>query len=178
MAENKTIVVSFSGRPNGNCAQIARYVSSLTGGDIFSFAELDIHPCGKCDYQCFANGADCPFIGDDVFRLFDAIIHCGRAIFVLPNYCDFPNANFLAFNERSLCCFSGRQDLLDAYSSVPKKFIVVSSNESELIRAALAQHADPPDILFLSASAYGKKSIAGDLMTVPEIVRAIQNFIQ
>ena len=178
MAENNTAIVSFSGRRSGNCAQIAEYVRSLTGGEIYSFAELDIHPCGKCDYQCFGSGADCPFIDDDVYRLYDAITHSDRAIFVLPNYCDFPNANFFAFNERSLCYFSKRQDLLDDYSKVPKKFIVISSSESEPIRAALSQHADPPDILFLSASAYGKKSIAGDLMTVPDASAAIQNFIQ
>ena len=176
-AGNKTVVISFSGRPEGNCARIGRYVRQMTGGEMYSFAQLNIHPCGSCNCQCFSSGKDCPHIGDDLWNLYDAVIHSRQAVFILPNHCDFPNANFFAFNERSLCYFSHRQDLLEAYGQVPKKFIVISSGESENIRSALAQHAENPEILFLSAKAYGRMSIAGDLMTVPEAVKNIENFI-
>lgn len=171
------IILSFSGRANGNCAQTGRYIQDLTGGTLYSFAELNVHPCGGCNCQCFSNGADCPHIGDDLWKLYDAISRSHQAIFVLPNHCDFPSANFFAFNERSLCYFSNRQDLLDAYTAVPKRFIAVSGSESENIRNALMQHAENPEILWLSAKAYGKKSISGDLMTVPEVVGLIENFI-
>lgn len=177
MAANDTVILSFSGRKNGNCENIARQVRLLTGGEIFSFAGLTVHPCGGCNGECFARGDACPHIGDDVRRLYEAVTNAAYAIYILPNHCDYPNANFFAFNERSLCFFSGRGDLLDAYTSVPKKFIVVSGGEQASFRAALSQHSENPDILFLSAKKYGRRSIDGDLMTVPEAVSAVENFI-
>lgn len=178
MDANSIAILSFSGRKDGNCEQIAKHIQSLTGGNVFSFAELDVHPCGRCHYECFENGADCPHIGDDLRALYEAVIHSDRAIYILPNYCDYPNANFFAFNERSLCVFSKRQDLLDAYGSMPKKFIVISGGEEDNFRAALSQHAESPEILFLRAKDYGKKSTAGDLMTAPEAIAKIESFVK
>jgi hypothetical protein len=177
MAGNKTVILSFSGRRDGNCAQIAKYVRTLTGGEIFSFAELNVRPCGGCNCECFACGSACPHIGDDLRRLYEAVTLSDRAVYILSNHCDYPNANFFAFNERSICFFSGREDLLNAYCAVPKKFIVISGGEQDAFRRALSQHASDPGILFLRAADYGKKSIAGDLMTVPEVARQIESFI-
>lgn len=177
MAGNNTVILSFSGRKNGNCAQIAEFVESLTGGKAFLFSDLEIHPCGQCGCECFRNGADCPHISDDVHSLYEAVTASDLAVYILPNHCDYPNAHFFAFNERSLCCFSGRPDLLEAYGQVPKKFIVISGGEQDAFRRALSQHASDPEILFLRAADYGKKSIAGDLMTVPEVARQIEYFI-
>ena len=178
MEENKTVILSFSGRANGNCDQIARHVQSITGGQILSFAELNVHPCGKCRYECFECGADCPHIGDDLRQLYESVLQSEFACYILPNYCDYPNANFFAFNERSLCVFSGREDLLNSYFAVPKKFIVISGGEQESFRAVLLQHAENPDILFLNAKDYGRKSISGDLMQSPEVIAKIESFIE
>lgn len=177
MDGNNTVVLSFSGRKNGNCAQIAKFVGSRTGGKTFLFSDLNIHPCGQCGGECFQNSADCPHIADDVYSLYEAIIRSNRAVYILPNHCDYPNANFFAFNERSLCFFSGQPELLDAYSAIPKKFIVISGGEQENFRAALSQHAGNPEILFLRAADYGQKSITGDLMTVPDVARKIESFM-
>lgn len=177
MAANNAVILSFSGRKHGNCAQIARHVQSLTGGRAYAFSELDIHPCGKCSGECFQSGRDCPHIEDDVFSLYDAVTKSDLAVYILPNHCDFPNANFFAFNERGLCFFSGRPDLLETYAKVPKKFIVISGGEQDSFRSALSQHTDAPEILFLRASDYGQKSIAGELMNVPEVAREIESFL-
>lgn len=178
MAGNNTVILSFSGRNEGNCTKIAKFVQSLTSGKTFLFSDLDVHPCGRCHGECFQNGADCPHIADDVYSLYESVTRSDRAIFILPNHCDYPNANFFAFNERSLCFFSKRQDLLETYGSIPKKFIVISGNEKENFRSVLSQHCDgAPDILFLRAADYGRKSIAGDLMTVPEVADQIEVFI-
>lgn len=177
MDGNDTVILSFSGRPNGNCAQIAAFIRALTDGKTLLFSDLVVHSCGQCGGECFRNGTDCPHIADDAYSLYRAVTRSRRTIFILPNHCDYPNANFFAFNERSLCFFSGHPELLEAYAAVPKKFIVISSGEQENFRAALSQHSDSPDILFLSAKDYGLKSIAGDLMTVPEVTRRIESFI-
>jgi len=178
MDGNNIAILSFSGRKNGNCEQIAAHIQALTGGRIYSFAELDVHPCGRCSYECFKCGADCPHIGDDLKSLYEAIMESDLAVYILPNYCDYPNANFFAFNERSLCVFSGREDLLNAYFAVPKKFIIISGGEQDSFRSALAQHAESPQILFLRAKDYGKKSIDGNLMTAPEVIVKIESFIK
>lgn len=177
MAGNNTVILSFSGRKNGNCEQIARRIQSLTGGTAYCFSGMKIHPCSGCNYECFSCGADCPHT-DDVKTLYEAVLHSDRAIYILPNYCDFPNALFFAFNERSLCVFSKREDLLEAYGKIPKQFIVVSGDEPDSFRTALSQHCEgEPEILFLSAKTYGKKSINGDLMTSSEAAAAIDAFI-
>ena len=178
MDGNNIIILSFSGRNKGNCSQIAKFVQELTGGKAFLFSDLNVHPCGQCGGECFQSGKDCPHIADDVFSLYEAVTKSDRAIYILPNHCDYPNANFFAFNERSLCFFSGRPELLDAYFAIPKKFIVISGGEQETFRNALSQHAENPDILFLRAADYGQKSIAGELMTVPEVARRIETFIR
>ncbi len=175
--ENNLVIVTFSGRKDGNCDRIARHIQSLHGGTLFSFADMDIHPCGKCGYQCFADGNACPYIADGVRDLYEAVTRSRTAVYILPNYCDFPNANFFAFNERSLCFFSGHDDLLNAYLRVRKKFIIVSGSRTQSFRDALSQHAEEPDILFLSAKQYGQKSIDGNLTTSPDALSEIENFL-
>lgn len=107
----------------------------------------------------------------------DAVTNATEAIFVVPNYCDYPNANFFAFNERSQCYFQGRPDLLDRYLAVPKKFIVVSNTGQANFREAFTQHTDQePQILFLSAKQYEKVSIRGDLLPSEPVETALRAF--
>ena len=95
----------------------------------------------------------------------DSICSCDQVYFIVPNYCDHPCANFYLFNERSLCYFQNSQDRLGQYLSVPKKFVVVSGTQAESFRTAFVQHTDSePQILYLSAKNYGKRSIDGDIM--------------
>ena len=176
-AENNLVIVAFSGRKDGNCDKIARHIRSLYGGRLFSLADMDIQPCGKCAYECFSDAGACPHIADGVRDIYEAVTRSRTAIYILPNYCDFPNANFFAFNERSLCFFSGRDDLLNAYLRVRKKFIIVSGSRPQSFRDALSQHAEEPDILFLSAKQYGQKSTDGNLNTSPDALSEIENFL-
>ena len=178
MDANKFTILSFSGRKNGNCERIAQHIQSITGGRILSFADLNIHPCGQCRYECFELGANCPHIGDDLRSIYESVLQSDCTCYILPNYCDYPNANFFAFNERSLCVFSGNGTLLDAYSNIPKKFIVISGGEENNFRAALSQHAENPDILFLCAKDYGQNSTDGALTESPECLSKIEAFLK
>ena len=108
----------------------------------------------------------------------DAICHSDQAVFIVPNHCNYPCANFFIFNERSQCYFQNHPELLDTYLKIPKKFIVVSNTSQSSFRESFNQHTETePDIMFLSAKQYGKSSIAGDIMTVPEARSAVQTFI-
>lgn len=109
----------------------------------------------------------------------DEICHSTIAFFVIPNYCDYPCANFFIFNERSQCYFQNHPEQLDQYLKVKKKFIIVSNSKAESFAKAFEQHTDQePQILFLSARKHGHISTAGDLMNVDTAKAELEAFIQ
>jgi Multimeric flavodoxin WrbA len=175
----KTVIVSFSSRTNGNCSQIGKLIASLSHNAVlFDFSEFSIQQCGHCAAECFTVREGCPYFADKEYEILEAIMHGEMVYFVLPNYCDYPNANFFIFNERSQCFFQGRPDILDAYLKVPKRSIVISNtNKDNFIQALAYQSNTEPEILFLSAKEYGKKSINGDLLTSEKAVEQIRRFI-
>lgn len=172
-------IVSFSSRKDGNCQKISLYIKNyVQNANIFSFSNFDISPCGKCSYECFQNRLDCPYIGDMEYSILEAICKSEMAYFILPNYCDYPNANFFMFNERSNCFFQGQAQLLEQYLNVPKRFIVVSNTGKENFRQAFEQHTNQtPEILFLRPKEYGKNSIDGDLLLSDDVERIIRAFL-
>ena len=175
-------IVSFSGRQDGNCSAIAQVlVEALSGrGETrcYDLSALHITPCGQCGYECFQARERCPYFDDTEFELCDAVAGSDRSIFIVPNYCDYPCANFFIFNERSQCYFQHHPELLERYEGVPKRFIVVSNTGRENFTAAFRYHTGdaPPDVLFLSARSFGKASIDGDLMDLPEAREAVLRF--
>lgn len=175
----KTCIVSFSARENGNCSQIGKLIQSLTeDAELFDFSRITLHPCGHCAYQCFSSGNQCPYADDMEYRLLDAVTHSDLTCFVIPNYCDYPCANYFIFNERSQCYFQGHPELLEKYENVRKCAVVVSNtNEENFTKALSYQSAEEMEILFLSAKKYGKTSIKGDLLTDERVVSKIREFI-
>ena len=176
----KTCVISFSSRPDGNCAQIGKLIRSVSEEAVlFQFSNFEIHACGKCGYECFADCSKCPYYRDMEYRLLDAVTHSDLVYFILPNYCDYPCANYFVFNERSQCYFQDNPELLEAYEKVPKRAIVVSNTNEDNFKTALAyQSYKEPDVLFLSAKQYGKVSIRGDLLTDENAVRDVTAFVR
>ena len=146
---------------------------------MFSFTDFSIHLCGSCNYVCFKQGNLCPYIDDMECKIYDAIIKSEMTYFIVPNYCDYPCANYFAFNERSQCFFQGKEELLNAYLKVPKRSIVVSNtNEENFIKALSYQTEKEPDILFMPAKRYGKSSIKGDILTNEKAVSDIMEFVR
>ncbi len=176
----KTTILSFSSRANGNCAQIGRLIRSLTRDAVlFDFSEFDLHACGGCAYACFTARERCPYFADMECTMLDAITQSEAAYFIVPNYCDYPCANYFIFNERSQCYFQGRPELLDQYQKVPKRSVVISNtNEDNFVKALSCQSEKAPEILFLSAKRYGKRSINGDLLTNESAVDAVTAFVK
>ena len=175
----KTVIVAFSSRSNGNCSQIGKLISSLTQEPVlFDFSEFDVHPCSRCAPECFAAREKCPYFEDKEYEILEAIVHSAMAYFVIPNYCDYPCANYYIFNERSQCFFQGRPDLLEAYLNIPKRSIVISNtNQDNFIQVLTYQSNKEPEILFLSAKEYGKTSISGDLLTSETALEHIRQFV-
>lgn len=175
-------ILSFSNRDNGNCQNISKLAAEAYVGNevnVFCFTEFALSPCGKCDNQCFLNRTNCPYINDKIYAIYDSITNSDLAVFVVPNYCGYPCSNFFVFNERSPCYFSGHQDLLDKYENVQKKFIAVSNSEADNLATAFGyQTYATPDILVLAAKAYGKESLAGDLMESEAAKKAVLDFLR
>ena len=117
------LIISFSARQDGNCDGISRmirehYDHSCT---VFRFSQQQIHPCGGCRYECFGKETTCPYIADPEYGLLDAICNHDLTYFVIPNYCDYPCANYFIFNERSQCYFQHKPERLDRFINVKKK---------------------------------------------------------
>lgn len=108
----KTTIISFSSRKNGNCAQIGKLIQSMKQESaLFDFSEFEVHTCGECNYECFENREACAYIDDMEYKMLETITQSEMVYFFLPNYCDYPCANYFIFNERSQCYFQGRPEL-------------------------------------------------------------------
>ena len=175
----KTVIVTFSSRSGGNCSQIGNLIASMTKNPVlFDFSEFDVHPCGRCASECFAARENCPYFEDKEYEIPEAIMYSEMVYFVLPNYCDYPCANYFIFNERSQCFFQGKPDILESYLNIPKRSIVISNtNQEHFIQALTYQSNREPEILFLSAKEYGKASINGDLLTSKNALENIRQFV-
>ena len=176
---NKQIIVSFSSRKNGNCCNIAKYINEIEDiSATYMFSDFEIHACGGCEYECFQDRLNCPYIDDAEHAILEEICSASFAYMIVPSYCDFPCANFFIFNERSLCYFQGRSDMLERYLSVPKKFIVVGNGSVDNFHTAFMQHVvGEPNILVMRSKTYHKNSLAGDLITSEAACRDVSRFV-
>ena len=178
---NRALIISFSSRKQGNSEQIAEFIQSNlnSDADIFRFSENPIRPCGDCRYQCFDDNRMCPHIHDAEYGLLEQISLCDELYFIVPNYCDYPCANFFIFNERSQVFFQGYQDRLMAYEAIPKKFIVISGSDTDNFTRAFDYHcAGTPEILYLRAKDFGKRSINTDLVKSTKVRQLILDFVR
>ena len=180
----KVCIVSFSGRPAGNCSRIAEIIRQTweMKGEavVYDFSAFRITPCGQCSYACFQKREACPYFSDPEAAVCEEITGSDLTYFIVPNYCDYPCANFYIFNERGQCYFQHHEDLLNQYLAVRKKFIVVSNTNQDHFTAAFRYHIPEnttPDILFLSAKQFGKVSIHGDLTDSEDVKRILSDFI-
>lgn len=175
--------INFSGRTNGNCAGIADVVRACCGEEkvvLTNFSQPKISPCGDCDYPCLRTGETCP-VEDGVVELYETIAQSELTVFIVPNYCDYPCANFFAFNERGCGYFGGGEDRLQAYLAAKKKFIVVSNSNTAHFKDAFQYHVaegQEPDILYLSAKKFGCNSLDGNLMELETARNLVRAFVR
>ncbi len=176
----KITIINFSGRANGNCSSIANIITRKFEKECverFNFCDVNVSPCGKCDYECFKEDKPCDF--DDVNRMFDSVMCADLAFFIMPNYCDYPPANYFAFNERSCGYFLKDEKLLDKYLAVKKKFIVVSNTVSENFEKAFSYQVEEgakPDMLILDAKKFNSASIDGNMSENASAQKLVEDF--
>lgn len=179
--DKKVTVLVFSPRNKGNCAKIGEVIADFhkrTNVHMFCIDANSFPPCHGCDYECLKPGESCPVLTQEQRAVMDAVCESDLTYFVVPNYCGYPSAAYFAFNERSVGYFGLNRELMNRYMQVPKRFIIVSNSESETFHNAMRQQTnEEPEILYLKTSAYGKKSIAGDLMSSEDAKADLERFL-
>ncbi len=115
----KKLFISFSARENGNCDNIARFLSSEQD-EIIYFRDKQYHVCADCDYECF--DGPCKYRSDDVYGIFENMQQYQKIIFIVPMYCSNPSSLYFAFNERSQDYFTQNED---KYNDLVKKLFII-----------------------------------------------------
>lgn len=176
----KVTILNFSARKEGNCAKIAQYISVHSTATTVCKYVVDrrIGPCGDCDYECLRPNECCPNVTDYQKEVMNSVMNSDVTYLIVPNYCGFPCANYLAYNERSVGFFNMDRAVMQQYMDARKRFIIVSNSESEVFRRAMEQQAKQPDeVLYLKSSKYAKRSIAGDILDSPEAAADLYAFL-
>ena len=174
------VVVNFSSRKDGNCYQISGVVKKHYKEKkvkIFNFYENTYNSCGHCDYECFKKKCK---VDDGINEIFKAIVQSEETVFVVPNYCDYPNSNFFLFNERSCGFFNGNKDLMNRYLNIPKKFIVVSNSCNNSFKTAFSYHLSSdatPNILYFNSKKFDQNPLDGKLMSNKEAEHLVYDFL-
>ena len=161
------VILNFSTRINGNCANIANKIGvhHMQTNVLYYVIDSRIGPCGNCDYECLRPEEKCPNVTHYQCEVMEAVMNADITYMILPNYCGFPCANFLAFNERSVGYFNMNRLVMDRYMNARKRFIIISNSENQMFDQAMRQQVrTDPDVLYLKSSKYGKRSIAGDIL--------------
>ena len=112
------LIISFSGRADGNCYRIASYISSADDTIVY-FRKLNVRPCSCCEYEYF-NG-ECKYRGDDIYALYEKMLHYDQVILIVPMYCGNLSSLYFIFNERSQDYFAHN----DTYEQILKKLYII-----------------------------------------------------
>ncbi len=91
------MIISFSGRENGNCDSISEYIASKDDSIIY-FRNLNVHECSGCKYECFKGR--CKYCQDDIYNLYESMLSYDKIFFIVPMYCGNPSSLYFKFNER------------------------------------------------------------------------------
>ena len=179
----KICIVNFSGRRDGNCHDIAKFIEQTLSGEhettLFEMCDMDVLPCGKCGYECFYKDKNCPYAGDDLAALYAAVCTSDLAYYIVPNYINYPNAYFFIFNERKQGFFGHNPDLSGRYSETAKKFIVVSNTEEDNFKQILGRHipkGGPADFLFMATKDFDKGGVRGGMMESEQAKTKVRGF--
>lgn len=173
-------IISFSGRKNGSCQNIGRFIQNYYGENsvLFCFSNFKISSCNDCSYECFSKDVTCPHSSDMEQTLVESILSSKLTYFIVPNYCDFPCSNYFAFCERQQSYFQNHSGQLNSYNTISKRFIAVTNTNQEHFKYAFSCHVNgTPDILYLSAKKYGKISLNGDLLSSVQAKEDILAFL-
>ena len=113
------MVVSFSGRENGNCDNISQFIANECD-TVVHFRNLNVHDCSNCKYECFEG--ECKYHNDDIYKLYERMPSYDKVFLIVPMYCGNPSSLYFKFNERCQDFFRHNED---CYETIVSKLYIV-----------------------------------------------------
>lgn len=182
----KVLSIVFSAREEGNCLKCVEYCLDRFREygfetEVMNAFELEIRSCSHCGYECFDN-KKCP-IEDSVLEIYKKCEDADILIFAIPTYGGHLSSIYFAFTERSQAIF---KSFLECTERLYRKinFIIIgnlSAGGDMALHEALYSFANLdfwPETLLFPASEYGRSSIKGDLIEVPEVKKRLDRFVE
>lgn len=128
-ASNKDSImfISFSGRDNGNCSEVAQYLINKND-KLILFKDVFYNPCSKCNYECF--NSICKYRYDDVYDLLESTNNYKKIVFIVPMYCGNPSSLYFILNERMQDYFNHNEDKWDSFNN-KLHFICIYGSDKE-----------------------------------------------
>ena len=173
------IVISFSGRENGNCESISKFISS-NKDSVIHFRDLDVHDCSGCNYECF--DGYCKYHQDDIFSLYEKTLHCDKIFLIVPMYCGNPSSLYFKFIERGQDFFMHNGEQYETF--VSKLYIIGIYGDKDKTPdfiPSLAKWFDgipsKNHILGIERHRYNQK-ITDNILDVEEVRNLITCFVQ
>lgn len=156
LSPNDNVYISFSGRSNGNCFDIAHHLMKKSDKYI-AFKDISFNQCSKCEYECFKG--ECKYRNDDVYRLINASLTYKNIIFLVPIYCSNPSSIFFTFCERMQDFFYSNAKWDEFIDKMNIIAIFGSEEESPLFIPTLLQlvNGDESKILKIERHKYNLK---------------------
>ena len=172
------LMISFSGRGNGNCDQIAKFAASQEDR-IVRFRDLNVHPCSGCSYECFSG--ECKYRDDDVYNLYEQMLSYDKVILVVPMYCGNPSSLYFIFNERCQDYFMHNE----TYDEIVKRLYIIGvygdKNTTPDFVPCFEKwfHCTPYSgrVLGIQRHLYGQK-LEDNILDVPEVREKLIDFLQ
>lgn len=172
------LIISFSGRENGNCDQIAQYIAS-DSDRIVPFRELNVHPCYGCGYECFSG--ECKYRADDIYGLYSNMCNYEKVILIVPMYCGNPASLYFIFNERCQDYFMHN----DTYEEIIKRLYIIgiygnAKTTPDFIPCFEKWFNCSPyqnRVLGIERHFYGQK-LHDNILDVKEVSEKLQDFIK
>lgn len=121
------LFVSFSGRENGNCSDVARYLIRKNDKFIL-FKNLFYNSCAKCNYECF--NSVCKYRNDDIYDLLKSTSDYKKVVFIVPIYCGNPPSLYFILSERMQDYFNHNEEQWDFFIQ-KLYFICIYGSEEE-----------------------------------------------
>jgi multimeric flavodoxin WrbA len=117
--EIMNLIISFSGRENGNCDDISKFIAS-PADTVVCFRNLNVHECSNCKYECFEEY--CKYRQDDIYGLYESMLSYKKVFLVVPMYCGNPSSLYFKFNERCQDFFMRNED---SYEAIISKLYII-----------------------------------------------------
>ena len=173
------LVISFSGRENGNCDEISNCIAT-EGDSVVHFRDLNVHDCSRCAYECFKGC--CKYRKDDIYNLYESMLVYEKVFLIIPIYCGNPSALYFKFNERSQDFFMHNEG---SYETIAPKLYMIGvygdrKETPDFIPCLTKWFEDPQlknHVLGIERRRYHQK-IADKVLDIGEVREMLKCFVQ